>query len=164
MYIFIARSSLEPASAPRVLSLAAGARSSDFDFVPLEGVSVGGVSIEGKVIRLVGIMFPDLILFSCLPLVFHIIGSGSIEFTRIGAVLFAAMNWLLNFDRVGNVALLVLGFIIELGSVGVIGITRLIVRGFALLTLIVGPVSRLEEIRIVLILVESVCTLVRSFN
>lgn len=142
MYIFIARSSLEPASAPRVLSLAAGARSSDFDFVPLEGVSVGGVSIEGKVIRLVGIMFPDLILFSCLPLVFHIIGSGSIEFTRIGAVLFAAMNWLLNFNRVGNVALLVLGFIIELGSVGVIGITRLIVRGFALLTLMASTYSK----------------------
>ena len=83
----VARMPVELSSISSILSITASSRLFKIDLVLLVSVAVGGMIIEGKIIRLIGIVLVDPGFLSRLPFKLIIVGSRTIEPSRIRSIL-----------------------------------------------------------------------------
>lgn len=148
----------------RIVSMNAGLGSFVFDLIFLEWISIGCVSVEGKIVWLISIMSFTGSWFSFFALEGCPIGSRAIKSCWVRSELSIARSWSLYLDFVRDIAFLVLSFIIKLSRVGLICVSRLMMGRFCGLSFVGFSVGRLQKTRVVVVFVERVATLTCSFD
>ena len=154
---------LEPACISNIVNFAAVLGSS-LDLILLVKVTVGCVSVKRQVVRLVGIVFLELTLFSRFSLKLGFVGSGSIEPGRIGSKLSWARSGFSYLYFVLHVAFIVLGLIIKLGRIGLIGVSRLVLGRFVPFLFVVCSVGWVEEGGVIVNFIERIAAFLDPFD
>jgi hypothetical protein len=113
---------------------------------------VGGGGVEGEVVGLVGIVGSLSVGLGLLLLELVAVGGGSFEFGSARTELAAAAYGLFHCYFIGDIALLILGFVAELSVVGLVGIVGAGVGGFVEIGRVVDAVGGLDEFGVVVVL------------
>lgn len=108
-------------------------------------------------------MLLHLVLWTFFRLKLLSIGCGSIETGCVLVVLMVAVAGVLDFDLVWSITFFVLSFVVKFVLVGLIGVLRLVVSRGKVERFVVGPISRFEQLRVIVILVESVSRFLSFF-
>jgi hypothetical protein len=132
-----------------VLAVAGSVRPLHVDLVGLIGVSVGRLSIEGRIVLLVGVMLLGHFMFRPLRLELLPIGGLSFKAARTGPILVLAGRGSLHDYLGGDVLLLVLRGVVELGIIGLVGVIFMDLCGGTAEGLIIDPISGLEKVGVV---------------
>lgn len=105
---------------------------------------VGGLAVERSVVLLVSVVVLGCILFGPFGFELLAIGGFSFETTGAGSILVLAGRGTLNYYLTGDVFLLVFSGIVELGSIGLIGIPGMDLCSRACERLVIGAIGGLE--------------------
>ena len=120
-YIMVTGMTIKSSWTSCVLSMTTSLWLLEVNFVFFVEISICCMTIKWQIICLIGIMFFELSLFSCLTNELSFIRSRSIELSRIRSVLCVAMRFV-NIDLVWNITLFICCFIIKFCSVWLVGI------------------------------------------
>lgn len=143
-YIGVGGFGLEPCLVGGVLPVAGSLWPLDVDLVGLEGLSISGLAVKRGVVLLVGIMLLGGVVLGPFGFVLLAIGGFSLETACARSVLVLAGRGSLYYYPAGDVFLLVLGGVVELGSIRLVGITRMDLCGWACEGLVIGAIGGLE--------------------
>lgn len=126
-------------------------------------VGVGGGGVEGEGVGLVGVVGALGVGLGVLLAELVAVGGGGFEFGSARTELAAAADGRLHCYLVGQVALLVLGLVAELGVAGLVGVVGAGVGGCGEVGLVVEAVGGLDEVGVVVVLRQLVGALLDAF-
>lgn len=114
------------------------------DLVRLESLCVGGLTIERSIVLLISVVMLGYVVFSPFGLELLAVGGLCFETTSAGSVLVLTGGGSLYYYFGWHVFFLILSGIVELGSIGLVGISGMDLCGWALERLVIGAVGGLE--------------------
>ena len=162
-YVMVTCMTIESSCTSCILCTATSLRLLNVNSVLLLKVSISGMTIEGKIISLIGIVLFELSLFSCLTNELSFVCGWSIKFCCIRSI-FSITRRSMNIDLIWYIASLVSSFVIEFSSIWLVSIPWLIACLITFFLRIIISIGWLEKIRIIVTFIQLIPTFLRSFN